>query len=65
MEQMVRINPEQYFWVHRRWKSRPRWERQGEEMPSSVVGKLERLPWMTQEQLNRIRGNSLIDAGLA
>ena len=65
MEEMVRINPEQYFWVHRRWKSRPKWERQGEEMPSKVISKLETLPWMTQPLLDRIIENSRIDAGIA
>jgi KDO2-lipid IV(A) lauroyltransferase len=23
LERMVRAYPEQYFWLHRRWKSRP------------------------------------------
>ena len=65
MEEMVRINPEQYFWVHRRWKSRPRWERQGEEMPSKVIAKIETLPWMTQPLVDQIIKNSRHDAGLA
>ena len=64
MEEMVRINPEQYFWVHRRWKSRPKWERQGEAMPSKVIAKLETLPWMTPALLERIIENSRRDAGL-
>ena len=64
MEQMVRTNPEQYFWVHRRWKSRPKWERQGQEMPSKVIAKLETLPWMTQSLLDQIIENSRRDAGL-
>jgi KDO2-lipid IV(A) lauroyltransferase len=27
MEQMIRRSPEQYLWIHRRWKSRPKEER--------------------------------------
>ena len=23
LERLIRRNPEQYFWLHRRWKSRP------------------------------------------
>ncbi|MAJ47794.1 MAG: hypothetical protein CBC35_11095 [Planctomycetes bacterium TMED75] len=65
MEQMVRINPEQYFWVHRRWKSRPKWERRGEPMPSKVIAKLETLPWMTPALLDQIIANSRLDAGLS
>ncbi|NLF33252.1 MAG: lysophospholipid acyltransferase family protein, partial [Planctomycetes bacterium] len=26
LERIIRANPEQYLWVHRRWKSRPRGE---------------------------------------
>jgi len=29
IEEMVREHPEQYLWIHRRWKSRPRDERNG------------------------------------
>ena len=65
MEEMVRINPEQYFWVHRRWKSRPKWERQGDQMPSKVIAKIETLPWMTQPLVDQIIKNSRHDAGLA
>ncbi len=24
LERVIRLSPEQYFWVHRRWKSRPK-----------------------------------------
>ena len=54
IEEMVRRDPEQYLWIHRRWKSRPKWELQGKEMPASLRSRLESLPWMTQEQLNQI-----------
>jgi KDO2-lipid IV(A) lauroyltransferase len=56
IEQMVRIAPEQYWWLHRRWKSRPVFERRGEAMPPRLVAKLESLPWMTPSLLARIRG---------
>lgn len=54
MEQMIRQSPEQYFWVHRRWKSRPPHERQGQPMPARMRRKLEELPWMTQDELDTI-----------
>lgn len=46
IETMVRMNPEQYLWMHRRWKSRPRFERQGKPMPRALRHSLEQLPWM-------------------
>jgi KDO2-lipid IV(A) lauroyltransferase len=46
MERAVRLAPEQYLWVHRRWKSRPSWERKGEPMPDRVRRKLLELPWL-------------------
>ena len=61
LEEMVRMAPEQYLWVHRRWKSRPRWERLGKPMPSRVIAKLETLPWMTTDLLNQIQMNSKLD----
>jgi KDO2-lipid IV(A) lauroyltransferase len=54
IEQMVRIAPEQYLWVHRRWKSRPKWEREGKPMPEQMIRKLETLPWMTSQLLERL-----------
>ncbi|MEM0914799.1 MAG: lysophospholipid acyltransferase family protein [Planctomycetota bacterium] len=55
LERMVRRHPEQYLWMHRRWKSRPAWERKGRPMPDAVVDKLRALPWMTAGQLDRLR----------
>jgi Kdo2-lipid IVA lauroyltransferase/acyltransferase len=55
MEQMVRNAPEQYLWLHRRWKSRPRHERDGRPMPERLVEKLRSLPWMSEEELARLR----------
>ncbi|MHC4219293.1 MAG: lysophospholipid acyltransferase family protein [Planctomycetota bacterium] len=54
MEQMVRRAPDQYLWVHRRWKSRPRHERLGRPMPRRMIAKLESLPWLTSEEIDRL-----------
>lgn len=54
IEIMVRQSPEQYLWVHRRWKSRPRFEREGRPIPARLVRKLAALPWMTDRELDRI-----------
>lgn len=48
IETMVRMRPEQYLWMHRRWKSRPRFERQGKAMPKALRHSLEQLPWMDE-----------------
>ncbi len=58
IERMVRIAPEQYWWLHRRWKSRPRFEREGKPMPNRLIAKLESLPWLTPEKVDRIRRHS-------
>lgn len=49
IENMIRAAPEQYLWIHRRWKSRPKHEREGQPMPAKLRAKLEALPWMTPE----------------
>ena len=54
MEQAVRLAPEQYLWVHRRWKSRPSWERKGEPMPDRIRRKLLELPWLDEAQVDAI-----------
>lgn len=46
IERMIRAAPEQYLWVHRRWKSRPKHEREGQPMPDRLRKKLRALPWM-------------------
>src|SRR4029079_18601184 len=51
METMIRKTPEQYLWMHRRWRSRPRHERMGKPMPERLIDKLRSLPWMTQAEL--------------
>ena len=50
----IREAPEQYLWVHRRWKSRPPHERLGRPMPDRLREKLRQLPWMTDEEMERL-----------
>ncbi len=38
LEQAIRRHPEQYFWVHRRWKSEPKVRRQTAEEPQRRAG---------------------------
>jgi KDO2-lipid IV(A) lauroyltransferase len=54
IEQMVRMAPGQYLWLHRRWKSRPRYERENQPTPARLIAKLEQLPWMTPDELRWI-----------
>ncbi len=62
IEQMVARAPEQFFWMHRYWKSRPRHEHQGKPFPAALRAKLEALPWMTPGELERIMEHSRRDA---
>jgi Kdo2-lipid IVA lauroyltransferase/acyltransferase len=55
LETMVRACPDQYLWMHRRWKSRPRFERLGKPMPSAMIAKIEQLPWMTPTLLEELK----------
>ena len=55
IEEMVRHTPEQYFWTHRRWRSRPQFERDGKSMPASIQQNLETLPWMTPGLMQQLR----------
>ncbi len=55
IETAIRRAPEQYLWVHRRWKSRPAHERLGKRMPERLLEKLKSLPWMTDEELARLQ----------
>jgi KDO2-lipid IV(A) lauroyltransferase len=54
IERMIRGAPEQYLWVHRRWKSRPRHERIGRPIPRRLVEKLRCLPWLTPDQIQDV-----------
>jgi Kdo2-lipid IVA lauroyltransferase/acyltransferase len=62
IEQMIRSAPGQYLWMHRAWKTRPRHEQEGEPMPAALIKKLESLPWMTPQSLDRIITRSEQDA---
>lgn len=61
IEQSVRAAPEQYLWMHRIWKSRPRHERLNKPFPKNLREKLESLPWMTDDELGRIIERSEMD----
>lgn len=51
IEKMVRAAPEQYLWMHRIWKSRPRHERLDNPFPDRLKDKLRALPWMTEHEI--------------
>jgi KDO2-lipid IV(A) lauroyltransferase len=54
IEASVRIAPSQYLWIHRRWKSRPSWEREGKPMPERVRRRLLELPWLDEAEVDAI-----------
>lgn len=54
LETLVRQCPEQYLWMHRRWKSRPRHVRRGQTMPDSLAKQIRGLPWLDEAQAARI-----------
>lgn len=62
IEEMVRAAPEQYLWMHRYWKSRPKFERERRPFPDRLREKIERLPWMTPERVERMVERSEVDA---
>ncbi len=64
IEQSVRRAPEQYLWMHRIWKSRPRHERLDRPFPNNLRAKLEALPWMTQDELDAIIYRSDLDRAM-
>lgn len=57
MERAVMLDPGQYLWIHRRWKSRPRWEREGKPIPERIVSKLRTLPWIDDAALARLESD--------
>ena len=61
IELMVRLRPQQYFWMHRRWKSRPRHERLGKPMPAALRRNIEQLPWSPPDIIETLERNA--DAG--
>lgn len=62
LEQLIRMAPDQYFWMHRCWKSRPAWERERTGFPQELREKLEALPWMTADDVEAIVEQSDRDA---
>jgi KDO2-lipid IV(A) lauroyltransferase len=62
LEMMIRSAPEQYLWLHRRWKSRPRHERRGKPVPPSLIRQLSQLPWLDDDAVQAIVDRSTADA---
>lgn len=62
IEVMVRRAPEQYLWMHRYWKSRPRHEKLGRAFPAALREKMRALPWMTDEDVEAVVEQSGRDA---
>jgi KDO2-lipid IV(A) lauroyltransferase len=62
IETKIREVPDQYDWLHRVWRSRPRHERLARPFPDSLREKLRLLPWMTESDLARLEAQSEIDA---
>jgi hypothetical protein len=44
--------------MHRRWKSRPKWEREGKPIPDRIKAKLRSLPWMDDAQMARLEADA-------
>jgi KDO2-lipid IV(A) lauroyltransferase len=62
IEKMVLANPKQYLWMHRYWKARPPHEMAGKPFPKRLREKIESLPWMTPERVERLVAKSAQDA---
>ena len=62
IEKMVLANPKQYLWMHRYWKARPPHEMAGKPFPKRLREKIEALPWMTPERVERLVAKSAQDA---
>lgn len=62
IELMVREAPEQYLWMHRYWKSRPRHEYLNRPFPDRLREKIASLPWMTDDDVQRVVDRSAQDA---
>ncbi len=55
IEGIVRRYPEEYLWLHRRFKSRPRYEREGRPMPEAYKRKLRELPWVDEAMMMELQ----------
>ncbi len=62
LERLIRMAPDQYFWMHRCWKSRPVWEREQTGFPQELREKLLALPWMSADEVEAIVEQSDRDA---
>jgi KDO2-lipid IV(A) lauroyltransferase len=62
IELMVRKAPEQYLWMHRIWRSRPRHERLHRPFPAALEEKIRLLPWITDADVEAIKAHSERDA---
>jgi KDO2-lipid IV(A) lauroyltransferase len=58
IESMIRTAPEQYFWMHSVWKSRPKHERLRREFPDALKRKLLDLPWVDEAEVERLMDQS-------
>lgn len=54
IERMIRRQPEDYLWMHRSWRSRPRHERDDKPFPESLRRKLLELPWMDEASVEAL-----------
>lgn len=54
IEEMIRGEPEQYFWMHNVWKSRPKHERENKAFPNNLREKLSSLPWMSEPEVQSL-----------
>jgi KDO2-lipid IV(A) lauroyltransferase len=62
LEGAIRAAPEQYLWMHRIWKSRPRHEVLGRPFPKALEEKLRALPWLSDADVEAIKDRSARDA---
>ena len=58
MERAIMRAPDQYLWIHRRWRSRPKWERDMKPLPERIKAKLRTLPWMDEAMIERISADT-------
>jgi KDO2-lipid IV(A) lauroyltransferase len=61
METMIRSAPDQYFWMHRVWRSRPAHERMNKPFPPALKEKLRSLPWLSDADVQALVHRSEID----
>lgn len=54
LQKMVESAPEQYLWMHRIWKSRPRHEKADQPVPPALRDKLRSLDWLTEADVEAI-----------